>query len=88
MPSFYRIGELTGEFGVTPRTLRFYEEKGLLAPERRGNVRLYAEVEREKLAQIVQLTRFGLPSQRSSYYCGWIQMAWPWWIGCQNVRRI
>ena len=35
MPT-YTIGELAREFDVTPRTIRFYEDQGLLAPQRSG----------------------------------------------------
>ena len=37
----YRIGDLASEFGVTLRTLRFYEDRGLLSPQRSGSTRLY-----------------------------------------------
>ena len=37
----YSITDLCAEFGVTPRALRFYEDEGLIAPERRGTSRLY-----------------------------------------------
>ncbi|MEX0838980.1 MAG: MerR family transcriptional regulator, partial [Parvibaculum sp.] len=39
----YTITDLAAEFGVTPRALRFYEEKRMLAPERRGQARLYSK---------------------------------------------
>ncbi|MEF2553225.1 MerR family transcriptional regulator [Aurantimonas sp. A2-1-M11] len=58
MSAPYRIGDLAAEFGVTLRTLRFYEGRGLLAPERRGTRRLYSETDRRKLARILQLARF------------------------------
>jgi DNA-binding transcriptional MerR regulator len=37
----WTISEMAGEFGVSHRTLRFYQQKGLLSPKRRGNTRLY-----------------------------------------------
>ena len=37
----FSISDLSGEFGVTARALRFYEDEGLIAPERRGLARLY-----------------------------------------------
>src|ERR1022692_1578934 len=37
----WTVGELAEEFGVTTRTLRFYEAEGLIAPERRGSARGY-----------------------------------------------
>ena len=43
----YSITELCREFGVSPRTLRFYEQKGLLHPARRGWTRLFSYRDRE-----------------------------------------
>ena len=58
MTARHRIGELAAEFGVSLRTLRFDEDRGLLAPERRGTRRLYTAADRDRLARILQLTRF------------------------------
>ena len=41
MREFYTITELTREFGISTRTLRFYEDEGLIAPVRRGRTRLF-----------------------------------------------
>jgi DNA-binding transcriptional MerR regulator len=49
----YTITDLATEFGVTPRALRFYEEKRMLAPERRGQARLYSKRDRARLKLIV-----------------------------------
>jgi DNA-binding transcriptional MerR regulator len=56
----YSISELTREFGVSTRTLRFYEDEGLLQPERRGRTRLYSEGERLTLKEILRSRRIGL----------------------------
>jgi DNA-binding transcriptional MerR regulator len=56
----YRIGELSSEFDVTLRTLRFYEDKGLLAPRRIGNTRLYSRADRGRLKLILLGKRVGL----------------------------
>ena len=53
------IGEICAEFGVTPRTLRFYEAKELLSPVRRGQRRLYTRRCRARLKLILQGKRFG-----------------------------
>ena len=53
------IGETCAAFGVTPRTLRFYEAKELLAPIREGQKRLYTRRCRARLALILQGKRFG-----------------------------
>jgi DNA-binding transcriptional MerR regulator len=53
------IGEMCAEFAVTPRTLRFYEAKELLAPIREGQKRLYSRRCRARLKLILQGKRFG-----------------------------
>ncbi|MCB1426398.1 MAG: MerR family DNA-binding transcriptional regulator [Brucellaceae bacterium] len=52
-PGYKRIGELAEEFGVTLRTLRFYEDKGLLSPLREGNTRLYDRRDQTRLKLIL-----------------------------------
>lgn len=49
----FTIRDLTREFDVTARTLRFYEEKGLLAPERAGQERLYSRRDRARLKYVL-----------------------------------
>jgi DNA-binding transcriptional MerR regulator len=49
----FRIGEIANEFDVTLRTLRFYEDKGLIAPKRVGSSRLYGRRERARLRLII-----------------------------------
>jgi DNA-binding transcriptional MerR regulator len=53
------IGEMCAEFAVTPRTLRFYEAKELLAPIREGQKRLYSRRCQARLKLILQGKRFG-----------------------------
>lgn len=60
MREFYTITELTREFGVSTRTLRFYEDEGLLQPLRRGRQRLYRPRERTRLMLILRGRRVGL----------------------------
>ena len=55
----YTIRELAERYGVTARTLRFYEQKGLLNPERRGATRLYSKADRARLALILRGRRVG-----------------------------
>jgi DNA-binding transcriptional MerR regulator len=57
--SEFTIGELAREFGVTLRALRFYENKGLIAPRRAGSARLYSQCDRARLAQILTGKRLG-----------------------------
>ena len=53
------IREMCDAFEVTPRTLRFYEAKELLSPERVGTKRLYSKTDRARLALILRGKRFG-----------------------------
>lgn len=53
------IREMCDAFGVTPRTLRFYEAKELLFPERRGTQRLFTRTDRARLTLILRGKRFG-----------------------------
>lgn len=55
----YSIGDLSREFGVTLRALRFYEDKGLLAPAREGTSRLYSGRDRSHLELILRGKRLG-----------------------------
>lgn len=50
---YKRIGEMAEEFGVTLRTLRFYEDKGLLTPLRQGNMRLYDHRDQTRLKLVL-----------------------------------
>ena len=56
---YMTIREMCDAFDVTPRTLRFYESKELLFPERRGTRRLYAKRDRARLKLILRGKRFG-----------------------------
>ena len=55
----YAIGELASEFAVTSRTLRLYEEEGLLVPQRVGTRRIYSERNRVRLRLILRGKRLG-----------------------------
>jgi DNA-binding transcriptional MerR regulator len=59
MPSNYSISDLASEFNVTTRTIRFYEEKGLLDPRREGTRRIYSPADRTKLRLILRGKRLG-----------------------------
>lgn len=56
----YTISQLAREFEVTPRALRFYEDKGLLMPRRDGLNRVYSHRDRAKLQLILRGKRVGL----------------------------
>lgn len=55
----YSISDLSEEFDVTARALRFYEDEGLIAPIRRGLTRIYTKRDRARLAWILRAKRVG-----------------------------
>jgi DNA-binding transcriptional MerR regulator len=57
------ITELAQEFDITPRAIRFYEDKGLLTPQRAGRMRLYAQRDRTRLRLTLRGKRLGLSLQ-------------------------
>ena len=59
MQRLYTITQLTQEFDITTRTLRFYEAQDLLAPQRRGRQRLYSPADRTRLKLILRGKRLG-----------------------------
>lgn len=61
----YTISELAAEFDITTRTIRFYEEKGLLKPTRQGQNRIYSAADRTRLKLILRGKRLGLSLEES-----------------------
>ena len=59
----YTISDLAKEFGVTTRTIRFYEEKGLVTPLREGQKRLYSPADRVRIKLILRGKRIGMTLQ-------------------------
>ncbi len=55
----FSISELSKEFGVTPRTIRFYEDQGLLSPTRNGQHRIYTQGDRVRLKLVIRGKRLG-----------------------------
>jgi DNA-binding transcriptional MerR regulator len=55
----FTIRQLTKEFSVTARTLRFYEDEGLIAPARRGQTRIYSPRDRARIILILRGRRVG-----------------------------
>jgi DNA-binding transcriptional MerR regulator len=66
MPGSFSISDLASEFDVTTRTIRFYEEKGLLNPKREGLRRIYSPADRTKLRLILRGKRLGLRLDESA----------------------
>ena len=59
MDQTFSIQQLSREFGVTPRALRFYESKGILSPARRGQTRLFSDRDRTRLKLALRGKRLG-----------------------------
>jgi len=55
----FSISELAEEFGITARTIRFYEAEDLIAPQRRGQTRIYSARDRARLILILRGKRVG-----------------------------
>lgn len=64
----FGIAELCREFGITLRTIRFYEDKGLLAPRRVGGTRVYTRRDRARLALILRSKAIGASLAEIKHY--------------------
>jgi DNA-binding transcriptional MerR regulator len=64
----FGITELCREFGITLRALRFYEDKGLLAPRRVNGARVYTRRDRARLALILRAKAIGSPLSEIKTY--------------------
>jgi len=61
MTDTYSITALAREFDITTRTIRFYEDKNLLQPQRRGTTRIYSKGDRTRLKLVLRGRRLGWP---------------------------
>jgi DNA-binding transcriptional MerR regulator len=59
MDKIYSVTELARDLGVTPRTIRFYEDQGLIMPQRAGNTRVYSYRDRARMILILRGKRLG-----------------------------
>ena len=57
----FSIADLAQEMDITTRTIRFYEDKGLLRPTRRGQQRVYSRADRTRLKLVLRGKRLGWP---------------------------
>ena len=64
----FGITELCGEFGITLRTIRFYEDKGLLKPRRINGTRVYTRRDRARLALILRSKAIGASLAEIKHY--------------------
>jgi DNA-binding transcriptional MerR regulator len=55
----YTVTELAEELGMTPRAVRFYEDKGLITPQRAGTTRVYSARDRARMILILRGKRLG-----------------------------
>lgn len=62
----YSISELAREFEITTRTIRFYEEKGLVHPQRVGQRRVYSAADRVRIKLILRGKRIGMTLAESA----------------------
>jgi len=60
LPTEFSIGDLAREFDLTTRTIRYYEDKNLLQPSRRGQQRIYSRADRTRMKLILRGKRLGL----------------------------
>ncbi|TCZ66620.1 MerR family transcriptional regulator [Roseicella aquatilis] len=59
MPDLFTVNQLAEELGVTPRAIRFYEVKGLVAPRRAGTTRVFDRRDRARLLLVLRGKRLG-----------------------------
>ena len=64
----FGIAELCSEFGITLRTIRFYEDKGLLKPRRINGTRVYSRRDRARLALILRSKAIGASLEEIKHY--------------------
>jgi DNA-binding transcriptional MerR regulator len=62
------IAEMCAAFEVSPRTLRFYESKGLLSPQRLNSTRVYSRNDRARLSRILRAKSLGMPLSEIKHY--------------------
>lgn len=67
-PDLFSIGELSAAFGITPRALRFYEDKGLLSPQRVNGNRVYTRRDKARLTLILRSKAIGFPLAEIEHY--------------------
>ncbi|WP_163833892.1 MerR family transcriptional regulator [Spartinivicinus ruber] len=82
MSATYSISELAKEFSITTRTIRFYEDKGLLTPVRQGQTRVYSSKDRVHLKLILRGKRLGFSLDECQEL---IEMYTP---GTSNIKQI
>ncbi len=69
-PTTFSISDLAREFNITPRTIRFYEDQGLLAPQREGRTRIFTRRDRTRLKLALRGKRLGFSLAEIAYLIG------------------
>jgi len=68
MKTHYTISELSRDFAITTRAIRFYEDEGLLSPTRRGRARIYTHKDKVRLRLIIRGKRLGFSLQETKAF--------------------
>ncbi len=66
--AFFSVTELARDLAITPRTVRFYEDKGLISPRRAGNIRVYTKRDRARMVLILRGKRLGFSLREIKEY--------------------
>lgn len=66
--TFFTVTELARDLSVTPRTVRFYEDKGLITPRRAGTMRVYTKRDRARMVLILRGKRLGFSLREIKEY--------------------
>lgn len=66
--TFFTVTELARDLSVTPRTIRFYEDKGLIIPRRAGTMRVYTKRDRARMVLILRGKRLGFSLREIKEY--------------------
>lgn len=66
-PTKFSISDLAREFDITPRTIRFYEDRGLISPQREGRKRIYTRRDRTRLKLALRGKRLGFSLTEIGY---------------------
>jgi DNA-binding transcriptional MerR regulator len=64
----YSVTQLANDLGITPRAVRFYEDKGLVAPQRAGNNRVYTSRDRARMILILRGKKLGFSLREIKEY--------------------
>ncbi|MBB6307528.1 MerR family transcriptional regulator [Xanthobacter tagetidis] len=66
--TFFTVTELARDLAITPRTIRFYEDKGLITPRRAGTMRVYTKRDRARMVLILRGKRLGFSLREIKEY--------------------